>query len=200
MEEDSSNHADSPNVESPLDLPQAVSHPVEPTGAFSQSRSQSAIHLNSRSCMTCRKRKVRCDKRSSGCLNCAKARIVCVYPSKERPPRKTRKPPDTELLARLNKLEGVVQSLGAQVDDEGRLATTSQHQQKATVAEDDPKSRRPVDIDKEVGRLVINEGKSRYVSSAFWTSMHDEVSKSAPSHNKCKMMTTLQDFWYARYS
>lgn len=72
-----------------------------------------APHLNPRSCVTCRKRKVRCNKVEPACENCSKAGIDCIYPAPGRAPRKPRKPPDAELLKRLRRLEGVVQGLGA---------------------------------------------------------------------------------------
>ena len=43
-----------------------------------------------RSCVTCRQRKVRCDKLSP-CTNCRRADIPCVLPSTERPPRWARR-------------------------------------------------------------------------------------------------------------
>lgn len=39
----------------------------------------------------------------------------------------------------------------------------------------DPKRSNSAVIDKQLGRLVINEGRSRYVSNTFWASMGDEV-------------------------
>ncbi|KIW46463.1 uncharacterized protein PV06_02134 [Exophiala oligosperma] len=43
-----------------------------------------------RSCVTCRARKVRCDRRSP-CSNCRRGNIVCVFPSGDRPPRWARR-------------------------------------------------------------------------------------------------------------
>ncbi|CAK7272042.1 hypothetical protein SEPCBS57363_004933 [Sporothrix epigloea] len=43
-----------------------------------------------RSCVTCRQRKVRCDKLSP-CSNCCRADIPCLLPSTERPPRWARR-------------------------------------------------------------------------------------------------------------
>ena len=42
--------------------------------------------LNKYSCVTCRSRKVKCNKIINGCINCTKAGIACVYSS-----RRTRK-------------------------------------------------------------------------------------------------------------
>ena len=148
--------------------------------------SSSNPNLNPRSCVTCRRRKVRCDKKQP-CSNCTKAGIECFFPGPGRAPRKARKPPDTELLARLRRLEGVVQTLGAQVDDEdghvvqgdAKAETVSPPPADKTLAnycDADPKRTVPrKSMDKEFGRLVIDEGRSRYVSNAFWASLGDEV-------------------------
>ena len=70
-----------------------------------------ATGLNARSCVTCRRRKVKCDKKHP-CSNCAKARIQCIFPSPGRAPRKPKKPPEADLADRLRRLEGLFESLG----------------------------------------------------------------------------------------
>ena len=174
-----------------------VNHSASPTGSNAitkspnepgRSNSVSSLHLNPRSCVTCRRRKVRCDKKNP-CNNCTKAGIDCIFPGPGRAPRTARKPPDTELLSRLRRLEGVVQSLGAQVDEDGGISkasgylTSIQGDLNAIHREEspgwgnkDPKTAGSTPADKQLGRLVIDEGRSRYVSNAFWASMGDEVS------------------------
>jgi hypothetical protein len=44
----------------------------------------------------------------------------------------------------------------------------------------DPTRNNSTIIDKQLGRLVINEGRSRYVSNTFWASMGDEVQSQQP--------------------
>ncbi|KAI0204627.1 fungal-specific transcription factor domain-containing protein [Astrocystis sublimbata] len=84
--------------------------------------------LNPRSCVTCRRRKVRCDKHMP-CGNCRKAQIQCVFPAPGRAPRRPRAkdpnaPPkqtserEMELLKRLRKLEGIVEDLSGQIEVE----------------------------------------------------------------------------------
>ena len=147
-----------------------------------------SAHLNQRSCVTCRRRKVRCDKIHPSCTNCNKAGIECIFPGPGRAKRKTRKPQDAELLARLKKLEGVIQNLGAQVEEDksplrgpgvmpsiqGELESHREESLRQN-GETDPKRSNSTGVDKQLGRLVINEGRSRYVSNAFWASMGDEV-------------------------
>lgn len=157
--------------------------------------------LHVRSCITCRKRKVKCDKRHP-CSNCNKAAIECVFPGPGRAPRRTRKQPNTELLSRLRRLEGVVQSLGKGIDEDGEtiiepaeskpegLQQSAQqngadnaklpngcqrpgeaHQERKKDSKD---SGPPV---KEFGRLVVEDGRSRYVSNKFWNSLSEEVAE-----------------------
>lgn len=92
--------------------------------------------LNPRSCVTCRRRKVRCDKQMP-CSNCRRALIPCVFPAPGRAPRQHRPkdpnaPPkvtsqrEVELVRRLKKLEGIVEELSGQIELEtgGRVSST----------------------------------------------------------------------------
>lgn len=84
--------------------------------------------VNPRSCVTCRRRKVRCDKQMP-CSNCRRALIPCVFPAPGRAPRQARPrdpnaPPkatthrEAELVKRLKKLEGIVEELSGQIEVE----------------------------------------------------------------------------------
>jgi hypothetical protein len=177
--------------------------------------------LNPRSCVTCRKRKVKCDK-THPCTNCKRARIECIYPAPGRAPRKVRKigeGRDKELLERLRRLEGVVKNLGVEVPegeeykdasleavndgqvaaDTGRRAVsgdTARPQEAAAVSQSDlkrrwtashtdgpgpePKSRWAQEsatgrLEHRFGRLVVNEGRSRYINNSFWANLSNEV-------------------------
>lgn len=93
--------------------------------------------LNPRSCVTCRRRKVRCDKQMP-CSNCRRAFIPCVFPAPGRAPRQQRpKDPNAqpknssqreiELTKRLRKLEGIVEELSTQieVDSNGKAPSSA---------------------------------------------------------------------------
>lgn len=149
----------------------------------------SLLAPNPRSCITCRRRKVKCDKKQP-CSNCARAKTECNFPGPGRAPRKSRKPPDAELLERLRRLEGVVQTLNAQVEE---------HEQEAAERERDNGSRQgsiseqcfgngssktspSVVVDNGVeglesrfGRLVVEKGRTRYINNSFWASLANEV-------------------------
>ena len=165
---------------------------------------QSAPHtpgLNPRSCVTCRKRKVKCDKKPP-CSNCVKASIECIFPKPGRAPRRTKKPQDAELLARLRRLEGVVQKLGKDTDGEDLSPERKNSQGSSRYAESQSPRRTLVDrnekcpksvktnyedaeeryntlntfkLEKEMGKMVVGEGRSRYVSNGLWSGLTEEV-------------------------
>lgn len=156
--------------------------------------------LNPRSCVTCRRRKVKCDKLHP-CSNCSRAQIECIFPNPGRAPRKPRKhveSRDTELLARLRRLEGVVKGLGVDVgpggeaipikNKEGSPVTSPKSEPGTTYAtrksidHSTPSSTHSHDVsvsnqglENKFGRLVVSEGRSRYVNTSFWASLNNEV-------------------------
>lgn len=148
---------------------------------------------NPRSCITCRRRKVKCDKKQP-CSNCARAKTECIFPGPGRAPRKSRKPPDAELLERLRRLEGVVQSLNAQVEEHEQEAAERERgndSRQGSISENcfggasgsgSSKDRPSVVVENSVeglesrfGRLVVEKGRSRYINNSFWASLNNEV-------------------------
>lgn len=143
--------------------------------------------LNPRSCVICRRRKVRCNK-TYPCSNCAKAKVQCIFPAPERAKRRPRKPPDGELMNRLRRLEGVIQGMGMSVEEElaasGAAGGSTQEQVPLPRSGSGPalaglnsnKSSSPTTkLGNDFGRLVVSEGKSRYVNNRFWATLTSEV-------------------------
>ena len=94
---------------------------LEPNGANDTNQAES---VKLWSCVNCRRRKVRCDRRHP-CAPCAKNKTECTFPVSGRLPRRTRdanypNPPaqkkQAELLCRLRRLEAMVGDLGSQVE------------------------------------------------------------------------------------
>ncbi|KAH6900452.1 fungal-specific transcription factor domain-containing protein [Thelonectria olida] len=134
---------DSPNAQQPQDNVAASSQPARSSGNVTVYQttgpdahttpilapgSSGAPAINPRSCVTCRRRKVRCDKQMP-CSNCRRAQIPCVFPAPGRAPRQPRPrdpnaPPknssqrELELMKRLRKLEGIVEDLSGQIEVE----------------------------------------------------------------------------------
>jgi hypothetical protein len=181
--------------------------------------------LNPRSCVTCRRRKVRCDKHMP-CGNCRKARISCIFPAPGRAPRRPRPrdpnaPPkqtserEAELIKRLRKLEGIVEELSGQIEVEARPSGSATGESPETTTDDPGRRKRggsatappsnsaspdglpplpaasvrlsnsthgaavqspTMGVNKDFGKLVLNnQGKTRYISNAFFSRMNDEV-------------------------
>jgi hypothetical protein len=94
--------------------------PPEPNGANDTNQAEG---LKVWSCVNCRRRKVRCDRRHP-CAPCTRNKTECVFPVSGRIPRRGRdanypQPPaqkQAELLGRLRRLEAMIGDLGSQVE------------------------------------------------------------------------------------
>lgn len=73
--------------------------------------------LKSYSCLTCRQRKVKCDRRNP-CSNCIKAQIQCSFVAPTRGKRKRTKPHKEGLHAKLQRYEELLKSYGAAVEQD----------------------------------------------------------------------------------
>jgi len=130
-----------------------------------------------------------------------KAGIECVSPAPGRAPRKQRRQQDPELLSRLRRLEGMIEQIKDNKTDNVSLPSRSpvesvanaaneqpqpigkgkeqavggEHQECPFMVDQDPTKLAPQKLENEFGRLVIDEGRSRYVSNRFWATMGDEI-------------------------
>jgi hypothetical protein len=129
--------------------------------------------LNSRSCTTCSRRKIRCNKREP-CSNCCKANVDCSFPPPGRAPRKPPKQTEGNLHERLRRLERVIQTLSNSRPAGERLKTTDPD----TASADGMGKPGRSDIDdiaNRFGSLIVTEDSSRYVSPGLWNHLNDEV-------------------------
>ncbi|KAK9241858.1 hypothetical protein V1506DRAFT_563384 [Lipomyces tetrasporus] len=158
-----------------------------PATASSAPATENAPTPRFRSCVTCRSRKVRCDKLSP-CSNCRRANIACVVPSTDRPPGRARRlgyisnnaasnaqaaQASTDLrvgqvMERLRTLESLVKELSAL--PAARPKTVRQHQRSASPTTS------AGNVQKQFGRFVLQDAsRSRYVSTGFWSRVNDEL-------------------------
>jgi Fungal Zn(2)-Cys(6) binuclear cluster domain len=119
------------------------------------------------SCLICRRRKVKCDRRNP-CSNCVKAAQQCSFLAPLRGRRKRTKPPKEGLHAKLKRYEELLKSYGAKIepseydDDDSDSASMS----RPDVEDDDMQNK--VDgisfaLEGIRPRLIDKEGSSRYV-------------------------------------
>lgn len=167
-----------------------------------------APRLKLRSCVTCRTRKVRCDK-GSPCSNCRRAKIPCVVPSLDKPPRwarrlervansaKAEQDADNaragqganagvnQVMERLRSLESLVKELSSELEQARAAASagasTAGHSPESSNQDADHHETSAPDVSnvqEQFGRLVLgHSSRSRYVSSGFWSRVHDEVGR-----------------------
>ncbi|KAI1824989.1 hypothetical protein F4861DRAFT_548043 [Xylaria intraflava] len=150
-----------------------------------------------RSCVVCRARKVRCDKKSP-CSNCRRAGIPCVLPSSNRTPRWAKnygigagerstqavESPTTQVMERLRYLENLVKELRGQPNQAPAAGNSSMGGSPTGSSQDRGDSQEGAEslslgksnIQSQFGRLVLNDpGRSRYVTSEFWSRVNDEL-------------------------
>lgn len=129
-----------------------------------------------RSCLSCRHRKVKCD-RQLPCSNCQRAGSECIFPpGPGRAPKRPRAARDPHLLERLWKLERIVRRLGAGEDSEDENSEGNTIADSEADAKNAGDSMSDPSIHKELGRLLIDDSRSCYVGNRFWASLGDEVS------------------------
>lgn len=137
-------------------------------------------HVHPRSCTFCRHRKVKCD-RQQPCSNCVRAchGPGCVYPpGPGRAAKQSRKTLNSELVDRLSRLEAIIRSRA--LPDPETSSTRSVEVDKYSVDTENTSSvTNSLDysssIDRQLGRLVIDETKSYYISNILWANLGSEV-------------------------
>jgi hypothetical protein len=101
-------------------------------------------------------------------------------------------------MDRLRKLEGVVQSLNAQVEEEqaghGDVDTRNNKEggeERGGCPIGMDSTRVVVDnsvegLESRFGRLVVDQGRSRYINNSFWASLNNEVCLAHPSRTELR--------------
>ncbi|KAI1406850.1 C6 transcription factor [Hypoxylon sp. FL1857] len=135
--------------------------------------------LKNYSCLICRQRKVKCDRRNP-CSNCLKAEKHCSFIPPVRGKRKRTKPRREGLHARLKRYEDLLKSYGANVEpseelDDSESETASQPDVEMEDAESRSESRVSLfGLEEAKPKLITKEGTSRYFESALWSNLGDE--------------------------
>ncbi|KAK9327954.1 fungal-specific transcription factor domain-containing protein [Lipomyces starkeyi] len=146
-------------------------------------------NLRPHACELCQRRKVKCDRRDP-CSACRRAHVDCIFRAPAAPRRRKKRPPEAVLLARIKRYEELLKSAGVKIDplddghDLGREAQSGQTAE--SVASEDSmigigKSRKldimPMggrSLNSKTGKLIVDEGKSRYLENDLWMTVSDE--------------------------
>lgn len=153
---------------------------LEPSPEPSTSSSVNQPIQKAFSCVLCAHRKVKCDKRPGGCNNCTKAHLLCVYKAPPPPRRRRKGVRDVDTATRLRIYENALRKAGIDPESlfkDGVLDNNSIVDQAGVNG--NVRSRRtvtpPDDSNaNEIGVLVTEHGKSRYLENGIWTSLRSE--------------------------
>lgn len=144
----------------------------------------SDAYLNPISCIVCRRRKVKCNRILPSCSNCSKGETRCIYPASARASRRKQvnlqylgeAAADNEatLVKRLKHLEGMVAKLSSHVEKspDSSLDVSIADPAVELVTADGTEG-----ISRDLGKLVVEQGQRRYISSQVWDNLIDEVSR-----------------------
>ncbi|KAH8712256.1 hypothetical protein GQ44DRAFT_689197 [Phaeosphaeriaceae sp. PMI808] len=131
-------------------------------------------------CVLCAQRKVKCDRLTSGCKNCIKARVPCIYKSPTPPRRRKKGERNIEVTARLRLYEAAL--LQAGVDPEKLVIqglSNCQGDQNSSKLDEFfqpmvPEPPQNTDLIPKLGVFVREDGRSRYLDNGIWTSLQNE--------------------------
>ncbi|RLL96870.1 hypothetical protein CFD26_104957 [Aspergillus turcosus] len=122
-------------------------------------------NLKSYSCLTCRQRKVKCDRRAP-CCNCVKADKQCSFIPPARGKRKRTKPPREGLHAKLERYEKLLSIHGIKSEPSDDLDDSDSG---SDAWRDEDANAGVTTIEETKPKLIIREGVSRYFDSAPWS-------------------------------
>lgn len=132
------------------------------------------------SCVLCAQRKVKCDKRPGGCNNCTKARVPCIYKAPPPPRRRRKGVRDVDTATKLRIYEDALRQAG--IDPESLVRQASLYDPHAGsnrgadgAASSEPRAELTEQkLATEIGVLITDQGKSRYLENGIWTSLRSE--------------------------
>ncbi|OBT61198.1 hypothetical protein VE03_08682 [Pseudogymnoascus sp. 23342-1-I1] len=134
------------------------------------------------SCLTCRQRKVKCD-RLNPCSQCIKTATQCSFIAPVRGKRKSTKKPKEGLHSKLKRYEQMLKGYGAKIelsDDENLSDADEASEPDVEMAEAEgakPHKKEPAEpykFDRFKSRLVSKNGSSRYFDNELWSNIDDE--------------------------
>ena len=158
------------------------------------------VDRKSFSCLTCRQRKIKCD-RCDPCSNCTRTARECSFVPPQRGKRRRRRAPKEGLHTKMKRYEEMLKSYGADIEPSSNDISDGETMLEGDIdiAEDaefrDERHASSSSLDKIRTRIVSKNGSSRYfdkytgpfptlyrrltkLHSGLWSNLGDEVSPS----------------------
>ncbi|OAL00982.1 hypothetical protein IQ06DRAFT_178040, partial [Phaeosphaeriaceae sp. SRC1lsM3a] len=135
------------------------------------------------SCVLCAQRKVRCDRRPTGCANCSKARVPCIYKAPPPPRRRKKGEQDLNAADRIVAYEEALRGLGVDPEEIVKQAVAKKRDPGASemncfLRPHEDEKQGNSHAPSEAGILVSEPGRSRYLENGIWTSLQNEFRDS----------------------
>ncbi|KAE8386135.1 putative fungal-specific transcription factor [Aspergillus alliaceus] len=142
---------------------------------MNKSSGSEQVNLKNYSCLACRQRKIKCDRRTP-CSNCVKAEKTCSFFPPVRGKRRRTKPPREGLHAKLKRYEELLKSYGAKIEP----SEDTDDSDSADVEMEDEK-----ELEETQPKLITQEGTSRYFDRypMDQPDFHDSELFFEPGHN-----------------
>lgn len=132
------------------------------------------------SCVLCSQRKVKCDRRPGGCTGCAKTRLPCLYKAPPPPRRRKKGVRDVDTTTRLRIYEEALRQLGVDPEELVKQESLDKPVDREVSGVNGflerrvPGMQQKTKFTAEVGVLISDAGKSRYLENGIWTSLRSE--------------------------
>jgi hypothetical protein len=120
-------------------------------------------------CVSCQRRKVKCDRKSP-CSRCLATGQDCRQPETRRAPRRARRAVPGLVSEKLRQLEKSLDEVRAAVLS-GKPEETGETAETTPIASEGQSQ----SLDNSLGRLIIEDENSRYISSSSWANLADQV-------------------------
>jgi hypothetical protein len=120
-------------------------------------------------CVSCQRRKVKCDRKSP-CSRCLATGQDCRQPETRRAPRRARRAVPGLVSEKLRQLEKSLDEVRAAVLN-GKPEETGETAETAPIASEGQSQ----SLDNSLGRLIFEDENSRYISSSSWANLADQV-------------------------
>ncbi|KAL8831750.1 MAG: hypothetical protein Q9191_000678 [Dirinaria sp. TL-2023a] len=143
-------------------------------------------NLKSHACVLCQRRKVKCDRRDP-CAGCTKARTKCEFRPPGPPRRRPRKSGEAGLLAKVRRYEELLRGYGVQIEslsskvevareaDDMEIVSDDNTCEQRKISGQDPIASKPSRSQVvDNGRMIMKNGKARYLENRLWTHLSDE--------------------------
>ncbi|KAH6644293.1 hypothetical protein C7974DRAFT_459937 [Boeremia exigua] len=162
------------DVTSTMNTPESSSHDPS-TASSTDHQTQKSF-----SCVLCAQRKVKCDRKPGGCNNCTKARVPCIYKAPPPPRRRRKGVRDVDTTTQLRIYEDALRNAGidpvsllkqmSSLEDDhvGHSRARTQTRTQPTVTSNEERTAT------DVGVLLVDHGKTRYLENGIWTSLRSE--------------------------